>query len=128
MDSNQGKTTFSFRIMPDEKLKIVAVAQQLGMTASQYLESLILDKNNKIVKAIKKSRKPKKVIETIVEIEKSYFSKKDVQEILIYLEPLKELYPNRSDIELITVCLHAAKVNHKSFYIKKINELFDEID
>lgn len=136
MNKNQSKVTCSFRIAPDNKLAISSIARSMDMSPAQYLEAIVLDKSNQIVVALNEQKKPpeireveKVVIEKVpVEVEKYYFEKKDLQRILNYLEPLKERYPNRSEVELILVALHAAEVNQNALLIKPIHKLFNQID
>lgn len=55
MPENVGKTTCTFRIMPHEKLKLASKARELGMSPSQYIEALVLNQHNILLKKEEKT-------------------------------------------------------------------------
>lgn len=59
---NRGKTTMTFRLLPEEKLEIVRAAREMDLSSSQYAEILILGHHNQLlekkVELEKESSKP----------------------------------------------------------------------
>ena len=54
---NRGKTTMTFRLLPEEKLKLSIQAKELGMSPSQYAEVLILGHHNEIINEAEEQNK-----------------------------------------------------------------------
>ena len=95
-NSKTGKTTMSFRIMPDTKLRIAGVATKLNMSPSQYIEALVMKRHNEIVDAINKTNRP-------TPPKTSFLNLSNEQEIELReaIEDLLELFPNRDKEELL---------------------------
>ena len=46
---NRGKTTMTFRLLPEEKLEIAMSAREMDLSPSQYAEILILGHHNQLL-------------------------------------------------------------------------------
>ena len=107
---DSGKTTFTFRISPENKLHIAATAKGLGMSASQYMEALALKRQTE-------------TINSLIDLKAANrfkFSKPLLLRVNSSLEKLKELHPGFSDEELMTACLDHAFSNEGAYWQRSL--------
>lgn len=117
----KGKTTFTFRISPENKLHIAATAKGLGMSTSQYMEALALKRHTE-------------TINTLVDLKAANrfkFSKPLLLRVNNSLGKLKEAHPKYSDEELMAAALDHAYSNKGAFiqrslgtYLSRIRNVF----
>lgn len=97
----KGKTTMTFRLLPNEKLAIAAKAQELGMSTAQFAEALILNRYNDFNN--QRSSLQGRTQSLVFEEEESLLFKKN-------LNILRQRFPTCSVEELLTAtCLHAVE-------------------
>jgi len=97
----KGKTTMTFRLMPNEKLAISAKAQELGMSPAQFAEALILNRYNDFNN--QRTSLQGRTQSLVFEEDESLLFKK-------HLNILRHRFPNCTVEELLTAtCIHAVE-------------------
>ena len=99
--NQEGKTTFTFRISPENKLQIAATAKGLGMSPSQYMEALALKRQGETINQLVEEKAANQF----------RFSKPLQKKVNRVLANLKERYPEYSNEELMAACLDHAYEN-----------------
>jgi len=113
----EGKTTVTFRILPNVKLHIAATAKGLGMSPSAYVEALIMKRHTQMVESISESKKEKPVeLPTAMQQIINHFS-----------ELLKKQHPGTSEEELIAAALFHAHSNKGALWQRSLNTYLSRI-
>jgi len=110
------KTTFTFRISPENKLQIAATAKGLGMSPSQYMEALALKRHTE-------------TINSLVDLKagnRFNFNKLQLEKVNSLLTKLKEMHPTCSDEELMTACLDHVLSNKFAWWERSLNKYLSD--
>ncbi len=109
---NRGKTTMTFRLLPEEKLEIVRAAREMDLSSSQYAEILILGHHNQLLEKIKDVEKepPKLGLDLSLD---NY----QVQFVNAALKALRRKFPNEP-LELLLLASVFQVFNNEQSFVK----------
>lgn len=119
---NRGKTTMTFRLLPEEKLELIKSAREMDLSSSQYAEILILGQHNQLlekrIELEKESSKPE--LDLLLD---DY----QIQFVNAALKALKRKFPKESLETLLLASVFQVFNNERSFVKDKLEDSLSKV-
>lgn len=112
-----GKTTITFRILPDIKLELAKKARSLGMSPAQYVEALVVKGHFEANQETKSSQeqKPFQLSETSMPLFQHFIQK------------LKARFPEQSNSDLVISCLAHGVENSGALWQRSLSTFLKRV-
>ncbi|MEO1263332.1 MAG: hypothetical protein AAFZ15_31270 [Bacteroidota bacterium] len=108
-----GKTTCTFRIMPQEKLKLALKAKELGLSPSQYIEALVLSQHQLLLK-----QKEEKEVNRGINL--PFQEERKVKTFYAFLNKLKKRFPKNTIDEIVLASMIHAYENQGALWQRSL--------
>lgn len=119
---NRGKTTMTFRLLPEEKLAIVKKAEDFDLSPSQYAEMLILGHHNELLE--KEMELEQKSSEPELGLSLDNYQ---IQFVNAALKALKRKFPDESLEILLLASVYQVFNNENSFIKDKLEDSLSKV-